>query len=179
MHPANLKSGVRSRESGIARRIARAAFIFLLILTVMFELHGQTMSPVFRSPAHAGRTSRYRRNLIKYNEAWAIRIVRTLHSAQATYQATVGNGNYGTLQELGKEKLISPILADGHGYGYLFRIRREKFSPESPASFEIAAIPRKYGHTGRRSFYINETGVIVAADRKGGEAHAADDPLDP
>lgn len=157
----------------------RAVFICALLLTPGLDLQAQTASPVFRSPAHAGRTSRYRRNLIKYNEAWAIRIVRTLHSAQATYQATVGNGNYGTLQELGKEKLISPILADGHGYGYLFRIRREKFSPESPASFEIVAIPRKYGHTGRRSFYINETGVIVAADRKGGEAHAADDPLDP
>ena len=158
---------------------ARAAFILVLIFTFTFDLHGQTTSPVFRSPAHAGRTSRYRRNLIKYNEAWAIRIVRTLHSAQATYQATLGNGNYGTLKELGKEKLISAVLADGHGYGYLFRVRREKFSPESPASFEVVAIPRQYGHTGRRSFYINETGVIVAADRKGAEAQAGDDPLDP
>lgn len=159
--------------------IARAAFILFLILTSMFDLHGQTASPVFRSPAHAGRTSRYRRNLIKYNEAWAIRIVRTLHSAQATYQATVGNGNYGTLEELGKEKLINAVVADGHRYGYLFRIRTEKFSPESPASFEIVAIPRQYGRTGRRSFYVNENGVIVAADRKGGEANAGDDPLDP
>lgn len=158
---------------------ARAAFVLVLILTFMFDLHGQTASPVYRSPADAGRNSRYRRNLIKYNEAWAIRIVRTLHSAQATYQATVGNGNYGTLEELGKEKLINAVIADGHGYGYVFRIRTEKFSPESPASFEIVAVPRKYGRTGRRSFYVNENGLVVAADRKGGEANATDDPLDP
>ena len=158
---------------------ARSICILALILSFTLNLHAQIASPVFRSPADAGRNSRHRSNLIKYNEAWAIRILRTLHSAEATYQATMGNGNYGSLEELGKQKLISPVLADGQGYGYLFRIRVEKFSSESPAAFEVVAIPRKYGRTGRRSFYINETGVIVAADRKGAEAHAGDDPLDP
>lgn len=158
---------------------ARTAFVLVLILTFVLNLQGQTMSPVFRSPAHAGRTSRYRTNLIKYNEAWAIRIVRAFASAQATYEATAGYGNYGTLEELSKQELIGPTLADGRGYGYLFRVRVKKRSSESPSSFEVVAVPRQYGRTGRRSFYINETGVIVAADRKGGEAHASDDPLDP
>jgi hypothetical protein len=134
---------------------------------------------VFRSPADAGRTSRYRKNLIRYNEACAVRTVYSLLSAEATYQATAGNGNYGTVTELRKENLISSVLAEGHRCGYLFRIRSEKYSSESPSSFEVAAVPRKYGHTGRRSFYVNETGAVVAADRKGSEANAGDDPLDP
>lgn len=159
--------------------MACCAFILALLLGPASNLHAQAGPPVFRSPADAGRASRYRSNLIKYNEAWAIRIVWTLSSAQATYQATVGNGNYGTLEELSKEKLISLALADGQAYGYLFRIRTEKRSSESPSAFEVVAIPRKYGRTGRRSFYVNETGAIVAADRKGAEANASDDPLDP
>lgn len=158
---------------------ARSAFILALILGFTSNLHAQTGPPVFRSPAEAGRTSRYRSNLIRYNEARAIRIVWTFSGAQATYQATVGNGNYGSLEELIKENLITVALADGQAYGYRFRIRTEKRSPESPASFEVVALPRKYGRTGRRSFYVNETGLVVAADRKGAEAHAGDDPLDP
>jgi hypothetical protein len=105
-------------------------------------------------------------------------ILRTILSAEATYQATSGNGNYGKLEELGKEKLIDYVLAEGHRYGYLFRIRLENFSPESAASFEIVAVPRAYGRTGRRSFYMNESGVIHAADKKGAEANLGDDPLD-
>lgn len=155
------------------------AAILALILTFGSSLRAQTVSPVFRSPADAGRTARYRSNLIRYNEAWAIRVLRTLHSAEATYQATVGNGNYGTLAELREQNLIDQVLARGHRSGYLFRVRVEKFSSESPSACEIVAVPRVYGRTGRRSFYINETGVIVAADKKGAEANAAADPLDP
>ena len=150
-----------------------------LILGLSVNLPAQTASRTFRSPADAGRTNRYRANLIRYNEGWAVRILRTLHSSEATYQATTGNGNYGTLAELSKQGLIDHVVAKGHRCGYLFRVKVEKFSSESPPSFQIVAVPRKYGRTGRRSFYVNETGAIVAADRKGSEANAGDDPLDP
>jgi hypothetical protein len=153
--------------------------LFVLVLSLSVNLRAQTGPPMFRSPADAGRTSRYRKNLIRYNEACAVKSVYSLLSAEATYQATAGNGNYGSAKELSEENLISSVLAEGHRCGYLFRIRFEKYSSESPSSFEVAAVPRKYGRTGRRSFYVNEKGAIVAADRKGGEAHAEDDPLDP
>lgn len=151
----------------------------LLILSPTLFLRAQNTAPVFRSPADAGRSSRYRRNLIRYNEAWAIKTLQTLFSAEATYQSTVGNGNYGTLEDLVREKLISRVLGEGHRYGYVFRIRIEKRASGSPAVLAIAAVPRHYGRTGRRSFYVDETGVVVAADRKGAEAKATDDPLDP
>ena len=149
-----------------------------VILTLSINTQAQTGPPVFRSPADAGRTHRYRRNLIRYNEAWAVRTVYTFVAAQAVYANTTGNGNYGTLAELGKDGLIASYLIKGR-HGYVFRVRVEKYSTESPPSFEAVAVPRKYGIPGRRSFYVNETGAIVAADRKGAEAHAGDDPLDP
>jgi hypothetical protein len=115
--------------------------------------------------------------LIRHNETGAIASLRTLFSAEATYQATAGNGDYGTIAELGEQKLIDYVLAEGHRYGYLFKVRREKRSTESPSSLEIVAIPRTYGVTGRRSFYIDETGVIRAADKNGAEANLAADTL--
>ena len=103
--------------------------------------------------------------------------LRTLYSAEATYQATTGNGEYGTIEELGKQNLIDYVLAEGHRFGYLFRIRVEKFSPESAASLEIVAVPRTYKRTGRRSFYMNETGAIHGSDKGGAEANPGDDPI--
>ena len=104
--------------------------------------------------------------------------LRTLFGAEATYQATTGNGSYGTIEELGKQNLIDYSLAEGHRFGYLFRIRVEKYSPESPSSLEIVAIPRAYARTGRRSFYMNETAEIHGADKKGGEANLNDEMVE-
>lgn len=150
--------------------------LVVLLLSLSNNLQAQTVQPVqvLTRPAAVVRlTTRQQRRLIRHNEAGAIRTLQTLLSAQATYQATTGNGDYGTIEELGKEKLIDYVLAEGHRYGYLFRVRREKFSPESQASFEIVAVPRSYRRTGRRSFYMNETGVIHAADKNG--ANLGDD----
>ena len=125
-----------------------------------------------RVPAVERLTTRQQLRLIRHNEAGAIRSLQTLFASEATYQATTGNG---TLDELRKQGLIDPVLAEGHRFGYLFRIRREKWSAESPASIEIMAVPRTFGRTGRRSFYMNETGVVYSADKNGAEATSADE----
>ncbi|MGH9870975.1 MAG: hypothetical protein ACRD9S_00640 [Pyrinomonadaceae bacterium] len=109
---------------------------------------------------------------IRQNEAGTIKSLRTLFKAETTYKSTTGNGDYGTLEELRKARMIDRVLAESHRYGYLFSIISEK-----PSSFEITAVPRTYGRTGRRSFYMDETGVIRAADKNGDEATAADRPL--
>ena len=154
------------------------AFVALLVIAGD-TLRAQTVPSAqvqTRSETVPRLTARQRRNLIKYNDAGAIMTLRNLFSAQATYQATTGNGDYGTIEELGKEGLIDSVLAEGHRFGYLFRVRREKRSTESPqASLEIVAVPRTYGRTGRRSFYMNESGVIHYADKHGAEANARDD----
>ncbi|MEP6569890.1 MAG: hypothetical protein ABJC10_08960 [Acidobacteriota bacterium] len=160
-----------------ARTAARAFTILTVILCLGENLQAQWgyQAKNRTDPTVVARlTPRQQRNLIKYNEAGAIRSLQTLLSAEATYQATTGNGEYGTIEELGKVQLIDRVLAEGHRYGYLFRVGREKNSSESQASFHVAAVPRTYGRSGRRSFYIDETGAIRAADKNGAEASPSD-----
>lgn len=161
------------------RSVTPVFALIVLLVSSGINLQAQTVQAVQAQTSAVAverLTPRQQRNLIKYNEAGAIRTLQTLLSAEATYQATTGNGDYGTIEELGKQKLIDYVLAEGHRYGYLFRVRREKFSPESPA-YEIVAVPRTYRRTGRRSFYMNETGVIHTADKKGAEANPRDDVM--
>ena len=54
------------------------------------------------------------------NEGSAMASLRTLHSAEATYQATRGEGKYGTLSELAAAGLIDLKLATGSKNGYSF-----------------------------------------------------------
>ena len=162
-------------------RLVYAIRVFVLIglpLCFVHPFHAQTGKAEpdkARVPPVERLTTRQQRRLIRYNEAGAIMSLRTLLSAEATYQATVGNGDYGTLDELRKEGLLDKVLGEGHRYGYLFRISREKISSESPqSSLEITAVPRTYGRTGRLSFYMDETGTINSLDKKGAEATHAD-----
>jgi hypothetical protein len=54
--------------------------------------------------------------------------------------------------------------------GYRFEVRVK----EGGKSFEALASPEEYNKTGRRSFYMNEQGVIHGADNGGGEGTATD-----
>jgi len=45
------------------------------------------------------------------NESSAISTMRTFTSAQATYQATVGAGQYGNLSQLGSAGLVDSVVA--------------------------------------------------------------------
>jgi len=165
------------------RPLANAIRVLSLIfLGVCFGQNSQAQTaktaPVRTHPTGlARRTARIQQRIINHNEAGAIMSLQKLFSAEATYQSTTGNGDYGTLEELRKQGLIDQVLGEGHRYGYLFRIRREKRSSESQPSLEITAVPRGYGRTGRRSFYVNETGVTYADDKKGSEATHADHAL--
>ena len=57
------------------------------------------------------------------NEGSAQQSIRTIHSAQATYQATKGNGAYATnLAALYGENMIDTVLNTGQKSGYNFAI---------------------------------------------------------
>ena len=115
---------------------------------------------------------------IMANEASAISTLRTISVAEAVFQSTAGYGDFGNLKELIREQLIHPGLTNGIKNGYLFKVAREKGSSESLPSFAAFAIPLSYRKTGRRSFYIDESGVIRGAHKKGFEANVNDKPLD-
>jgi type IV pilus assembly protein PilA len=109
------------------------------------------------------------------NEGSAIRSLRTISSAEATYQSLLGH--YGTLDELATKGLIDPMLASGAKNGYKFSVEVKPGEYPNPEGFEVVGVPMTYQTTGRRSFYIDDSFVIRAADNHGGPSTKLDTPL--
>ncbi len=112
------------------------------------------------------------------NEKFAIRALLTLHGAQVTYQATTGNGNYGSLKDLRQAYLIDEVTAAGDKYGYRFTVFKTDYTATTPAKFYVTATPRLYRKSGRRSFYTDESGEMHGADKNGAAATTADPVID-
>lgn len=109
------------------------------------------------------------------NEGSTVSAMRTLHGAQNTYSATVGNGDYagGTsfsttaLSELGTPgaRIIDDSLDSGTKSGYNFLGIRVARSATAPAQFAFTAVPTTTSgvtQTGSRRFGVATEGVIVA-----------------
>ena len=98
------------------------------------------------------------------NEGSAQSSLRTLHSSEATYQSTVGAGNYGSLAALSGQNLIDPVLATGGKSGYNFAVNpTDLVVGVSPAVFYATAVPQVtsgVGQTGTRRFGIATDGVM-------------------
>src|SRR5262245_48361116 len=109
-----------------------------------------------------------------FSARFVVFAVRAIHSAEATYQATVGAGTYGTLQQLGEANLIDASLASGDKYGYHFSLSVTHRTATMPEIFKLSAVPRVYPKTGRFSFYIDQIGDIYGADKNGAAAGTAD-----
>jgi len=109
-----------------------------------------------------------------FKERFVIQAVRSIHSAEATYQATYGVGLYGSLEDLRAVNLIDEALASGNKYGYLFVLSKTARTATMPAKFQLTAIPRSYSKAGRYSFYIDQLGDIQGADKNGAVATAND-----
>jgi type IV pilus assembly protein PilA len=110
------------------------------------------------------------------NEGSAIRSLQTISAAQFAYQAK--HLQYGSIDQLKDEQLIESTLATGKRNGYSFSIVVKPQLPGEPDGFDATAVPVEYRGTGIRSFYLNETGVIFAANKYGAAADALDPPLD-
>ena len=91
------------------------------------------------------------------NEGSAQSSMRTLHSSQATYQSTSGNGNYGSLADLRAVQLIDTQLAGGVKSGYSFSLTPTAATLDattgaitSPALFVATGILRRLPQVSRR-----------------------------
>lgn len=114
----------------------------------------------------ASETLSSKRSPVLNNEIAAIRMLTMLDEAQEIYKAREGKGSYATLEQLKKR-------------GYSFQ--NDHYRIELTASgdkYEATATPIHYGQSGRRSFFIDESGVIRAADHGGRPASAADKSID-
>ena len=110
----------------------------------------------------------------RWNMEQAANSMIEIRKAETDYR--LANGRYGSLDELLREKRIRKSLASGSNHGYKFAIRC------SDSAYTAVAVPMvysssSYGGTGMLSFYLDESGVIRAADRKGAEASGTDPPL--
>ena len=98
------------------------------------------------------------------NEGSAQSSLRTIHSSQGTYQATIGSGNYGTLAQLGAQNLIDPVLTTGGKSGYNFAVTpTDLVVGTSPATFYATAVPQVtagVGQSGTRRFGVSTDGVM-------------------
>jgi hypothetical protein len=96
-------------------------------------------------------------------ETVVIREVQTIHQAQTQYLSQFGT-YAATLAQLGPattgadgpagSNLIPSSLASGEKDGYLFRMTL------TPGGFAVNANPKVFGSTGRRTFYLDQNGVV-------------------
>lgn len=112
------------------------------------------------------------------NEASAIGSVRTIGTAQATYQSTRGRGRDFALSlaVLSSDQAIDSTLGAGSKSGFAFVCTGVAASTTLPSYFDTTAQPQSTGTfgTGNRSFSSNETYVLYQID--GGTASVAPPP---
>lgn len=116
---------------------------------------------------------------ISAHESSAVSSLRTINTAEATYNTTYGAG-YGNFAQLGSASipctptaanacLLDPDLSSGTKSGYNF----SGFSLNSGVDFVASAIPVQVGVSGQRTFCVDQTGGIHF-DPTGGAAPADD-----
>jgi hypothetical protein len=108
------------------------------------------------------------------NELFAMRVLREIYAAQATYYLTVGNGRFGNGIQLLQANLIDYDTAVGVKYGYIYSIS-EVFG-SGYIRFVATATPYPYGRRGKRSFYI-DSGCKIRGANKFGRMADANAPL--
>jgi hypothetical protein len=117
----------------------------------------------------AGISNQASGSALAANEAAVKASLRIIASAEATYQATKGDGRFGSLDELIAENLLSKEIPQQYGYRIELTVLGK--------GFEAIAVPVTYGESGRLSYFIDETSVLRGGDHGGGAATVADQPL--
>ena len=115
------------------------------------------------------------------NEGSAVSTLRTVHGGQFTYQATKGNGNFGTFANLADEKIVDASFNVTEPVKSGYKFTTGKFdaaggTSPNPASFAVVALPTNSSGvtaTGTRQFGIATEGVLGASTVTGATAYAA------
>jgi len=97
------------------------------------------------------------------NEGSAQQSLRTMASAEATYKATAGNGNYGDVNSMMAQALVDSTLGSGTKSGFSYTTGTAPAS--SATDFTIGATPTTTSGvtaTGTRDFCIDQSGVLKA-----------------
>ncbi len=103
------------------------------------------------------------------NEMIAIGMLNYIAQMESQYKEDAGKGSYGTLQQLIAAKSLQTEGLDKYGYKFEINVQGDQF--------EAVATPREYGTTGKRSFFVDKSGVVRGDDHGGGPATIADKPV--
>lgn len=141
-------------------------------------------------PALARQWSQQAENAeIEARETAAIAALRRIAEAILTYWRAFGRIPE-TLAQLGPAPkggispdaagLVDAELAAGSKGGYVFRCIILFASGEAAEpQFNLAATPAQYGKTGRRSFFLDASGILRGGDKQGAVATAQDPRIEP
>ena len=105
------------------------------------------------------------------NERIAIGLLQYIANSEEQYKAGAGKGSYASLQQMIDSKMFPPDLLDKYGYNFQVTVTGDQF--------EAVATPREYGKSGKRSFFVDKSGVVRGGDHGGGPATMADSPAQP
>jgi type IV pilus assembly protein PilA len=99
------------------------------------------------------------------NEGSAIASIRTITSAEATYQATTGAGSYGSLANLNSAGLVDSTLSNSSTTnpksGYVFAAAADATSPNAQyLATASTAVASGLTATGSRNFASDAAGVV-------------------
>jgi prepilin-type N-terminal cleavage/methylation domain-containing protein len=133
------------------------------------------------------------------NGASAIESMRLFHSTQATYQSGIGNGSFGSIDDLFFQDFIDPVLAAAAGGTLTPSIGGQNLGPTGSAKsgyqFSLTFVAPSTGvlsrftatgfaagatgiaRTGDRNFYVDETGVIRATTTATDTPNVSSTPL--
>jgi hypothetical protein len=102
------------------------------------------------------------------NEMIAMSGLQMIANSEKVHKDNEGKGSYGSLDDLVKQKLVQKEFLEAYGY---------KFEVTALGDhFEATATPVEYGKTGKRSFFVDQSGVVRGDDHGGGPANALDKP---
>ena len=105
---------------------------------------------------------------IVQNERMVIGIMYTIARVEDEYKKK-NSGAYGTLEELIAADMVPKDSIEKSGYKFDFTVSGDKF--------EVSAVPVEYGKTGKRSLFLDHTGVLRGGDKSGAAASASDPPI--
>jgi len=158
------KYDVRRRPGGVARAIGLALGC-AACLAAAACLAGTVPVPV-----QPGAESLPQGNLRAREDLALAQLSMVKKSEDAHF---VIHGKFGTIDELMKAGLINQAFQGGQSYTI------DVFVTDEGTRYSAIAVPVQYGPTGKRSFFLDETGVIRGADHEGGSATAADPVITP
>lgn len=107
---------------------------------------------------------------IKGKESMAMYSLTRIFAAQENYKKGKGKGSYAaTLDDLRQAGSLEEDLQENQDYKFEMSV--------SGSKLEVTATPVQYGTSGKRSFFIDESGTIRAADHAGQRATVADEEV--